>query len=57
MFNDIDGDYDDVAINTFKAGLPAEHDLRKSLMGKLVASVRQLMNWIDKYRRVKEDQL
>ena len=57
MFNEIDGDYDDVAINTFKAGLPAEHDLRKSLMGKLVASVRQLMNWIDKYRRVKEDQL
>ena len=57
MFNEIDGDCDDVAINTFKAGLPAEHDLRKSLMGKLVASVRQLMNWIDKYRRVKEDQL
>ena len=57
MFNDIDGDYDDVAINTFKAGLPAEHDLRKSLTGKLVASVHQLMNWIDKYRRVKEDQL
>ena len=62
MFNDIDGDYDDVAyddvaINTFKAGLPAEHGLRKSLTGKLIASVRQLMDWIDKYGRVKEDQL
>ena len=40
MFNEIDGDYDDVAISTFKAGLPAKHDLRKSLIGKPVASVR-----------------
>ena len=33
MFNEIDGDYDDVAISTFKADLLAEHDLRKSLTG------------------------
>ena len=39
MFNEIDGDYDDVAINTSKAGLPDEHDLRKSLTGKPVISV------------------
>ena len=57
IFNEIDGDYDDVAISTFKAGLSAEHDLRKSLTGKPVASVRQLMDRIDKYRRVEEDQL
>ena len=57
MFNEIDGSYDDVAISIFKAGLLAEHDLRKSLIGKLVASVRQLMDWIDKYRRIEEDQL
>ena len=57
MFNEIDGDYDDVAISTFKVGLPTEHDLRKSLTGKPVASVRQLMDRIDKYRRVEEDQL
>ena len=57
MFNEIDGDYDDVAISTFTTGIPAEHDLRKSLTGKLVASVRQLMDQIDKYRRVDEDQL
>ena len=55
MFNEIDGDYDDVAISTFKASLPAEHDLRKSLTGKPVVSVRQLMNRIDKYKRVEED--
>ena len=40
MFNEIDGDYDDVAISTFKAGLSAEHDLRKSLTGKPVTNVR-----------------
>ena len=57
MFNKIDGSYDDVAINTFKAGLPAEHDLRKSPTGKPVTSVRLLMDRIDKYRRIKEDQL
>ena len=39
MFNEIDEDYDDVAINTSNAGLPDEHDLRKSLTGKLVISV------------------
>ena len=57
MFNEIDWSYDDVAISTFKAGLPAEHDLRKSLTGKPIVNVRQLMNWIDKYRRIEEDQL
>ena len=55
MFNEIDGDYDDVAISTFKAGLPTEHDLRKSLTGKPVTSVRQLMDRIDKYRMVEGD--
>ena len=57
MFNEIDGSYDDVAISTFKPGLPAEHDLRKSLIGKLVTSVRLLMDMIDKCRRIEEDQL
>ena len=57
MFNEIEEEHDDVAISTFKAGLPTEHDLRKSLTGKPVASVHQLMDRIDKYRRVEEDQL
>ena len=52
MFNEIDGSYDDVAISTFKVGLPTEHDLRKSLTGKLVTNVRLLMDRIDKYRRI-----
>ena len=57
MFNEIEGDYNDVAISTFKAGLLAKHDMRKSLIGKFVTSVRQLMDQIDKYRGVEEDQL
>ena len=52
IFNEIDGNYDDVAITTFKTGLPAEHDLRKSLTGKPVTSVRLLMDRINKYRRI-----
>ena len=40
MFNEIDGNFDDVAIWTFKVGLPTEYDLRKSLTRKLVRSVR-----------------
>ena len=57
MFNETDGSYDDVAISTFKVGLPAEHDLRKSLTGKPITSVRLLMDKIDKYRRIEDDQL
>ena len=56
MYNEIEGDYDDVAISTFKSGLLIEHGLRKSLTGKPVTSLRQLMDWIDKYKRVEEDQ-
>ena len=55
MFNEIDGDFDDIAISTFKVGLLVEHGLRKSLTGKPVTSVCQLMDWIDKYKRVEED--
>ena len=55
MYNEIDGNFDDITINTFKSGLPTEHGLRKSLIGKPVTSLRQLMNRIDKYKRVEED--
>ena len=53
----MDGNFDDVAINTFKSSLPTEYGLRKSLTGKPATSVRQLMNRIDKYKRVEEDQM
>ena len=53
----MDDNFNDVAINTFKSSLPAEHGLRKSLTGKPATSMRQLMDRIDKYKRVKEDQI
>ena len=56
MFNVIDGDFEDVAISTFKLGQPAEHGLRKSLTGKPITSICQLMDRIDKHKWVEEDQ-
>ena len=55
MFNEIDGDFDDVAIRTFKVGLPIEHNLRKSLTKKSVRSMRRLMDRIDEYKQVEKD--
>ena len=56
MFNEIDGDFDEVAIKTFKVGLPAEYGLRKSLTGRPVPSLHQLIDRVDKYKRIEDDQ-
>ena len=56
MFNEIDGDFDEVVIITFKVGLPSEHGLRKSLIDKPVNSLQQLMDRIDKYKRIEDNQ-
>ena len=56
MFNEIDGDFDEIAIKTFKVGLPSEHGLRKSLTGKPITSLRQLIDQVDKYKRIEDDQ-
>ena len=39
MFNEIDGNFDEVAIRTFKVDLPPKHGLRKSLTGKPVTNL------------------
>ena len=57
VYNKMDNNFDDVAINTFKNSLLTEHGLRKSLTSKLATSVPQLMDQIHKYKRVEEDQL
>ena len=49
MFNEIDEDFDDMTIRTFKVSLLTEYDLRKSLTKKLVKSVHWLMDRIDEY--------
>ena len=56
IFNEIDGEFDEVAIRTFKVGLPSEHGLRKSQTGKPVTSLRQLMDQVDKYKRIEDNQ-
>ena len=55
-FDEIDGDFEDVAIRTFKVGLFIEHELRKTLTMKLVQSMRQLIDRIDKHKGVEKDQ-
>jgi len=52
MFNDKDGDFEGLAIRTFKVGLPTNHDLRKSLTMKPAWSICQLMDRIDEHKRV-----
>ena len=55
MFNEIDDDFDEVAIRTFNVCLPSKHGLRKSLTSKPVTSLCQLMNRVDKYQRIEDD--
>ena len=54
-YNEMEDNFDDVAIITFKNSLPADHSLRKSLTGKPATNMRQLMDRIDKYKLVEED--
>ena len=56
MFNEINDDFEDVAIRTFKVGLPTEHDLRKLLTKKPAHNKRQLMDRFGKHKRGEEDQ-
>ena len=56
MFNEIDENFDGVAIRTYKVDLPAKHNLRNFLTRKPVRNVRQLIDRIDEYKWVKEDQ-
>ena len=46
-----------MAMRTFKVGLPTEHELRKSLTMKSALNIWQLIDRIDKYKRVEEDQI
>ena len=54
-YNEIDRNFEDMAVRTFKVGLPTEHELRKSLMMKSALNMRQLMDHIDKYKWVEKD--
>ena len=56
MFNEIDGVFNEVTVKTFKVGLPSKHGLRKSFTSKPITSLRQLLDRVDKYKRIEDDQ-
>ena len=56
-YNEIDGNFKDVVVRTFKVSLPTEHELRKLLSMKSALNMRQLLDRIDKYKQVDEDQI
>ena len=42
MFNEIDGDFDEVVVKTFEVSLASEHGLKKSLTGKPVTCYQSM---------------
>lgn len=57
LFNEIDGDFKDVAACIFKVGLTMNSDLRKPLTMKPAWDIHQLMDRIEEHKRVEDDQV
>ena len=55
LFIEIDGEFEDVAVRTFKVELPMNSDLRKSI--KPTWNMHQLMDRIDEHKRVEDDKV
>jgi hypothetical protein len=55
VYNEVDGDTEDMAMKTFKEGLHPESELRHSLSKRSTRSMRDLMSRIEQYVRVEED--
>ena len=56
IYNEIDGDFEDVVVRTFKVGLPTHSNLWKSLTMKPPRNMHQLMDRIEDYKRVEDNQ-
>lgn len=56
VYNEIDGDFEDVAVRTFKMGLPMNSSLWKSLTMKPPWSIHQLMDRIEGHKKVEDNQ-
>jgi hypothetical protein len=54
-YNDIDGCGEDVAVPTFKLGLPVDSGLRQSLTKRPPSSMKKLMSRIEQFIRLEED--
>ena len=55
LYNELDGDFEDVAVRTFKSGLPTDSNLWESLTMKPAQTMKQLMDQIDEHKRVEDD--
>ena len=51
IYNEIDEDFEDVVVRTFKVGLPTHSDMWKSLTMKLPRSMHQLMDRIEEHKK------
>ena len=56
IYNEIVGDFEDVAVRTFKVGLPTHFNLWKSLTMKPPWGMHQLMDQIEEHKRVEDNQ-
>ena len=56
LYNEIDEDFKDVVVRTFKVGFPTHFDLWKSLTMKPPRRMHQLMDQIEEHKRVKDNQ-
>lgn len=57
LYNEIRGDNEEIATSTFKVGLPTDSNLRALLALKPVTNMNKLMEWVDEYKRLEDDQL
>ena len=57
LYNQIEGDNGGIAASTFKVGLPIDSNLRALLALKPVTDMNKLMEWVEEYKRLEDDQL
>lgn len=57
LYNGIREDNGGIAASTFKVGLPIDFDLRASLALKPVTDMNKMMERVEKYKRLEDDQL
>ncbi|XP_075655060.1 uncharacterized protein LOC142625256 [Castanea sativa] len=55
LYNELDGDFEDVAVRTLKSGLPTEFDLWESHTMRPAQTMKQLMDPIDEHKKVEDD--
>lgn len=56
LYNEIGGDNKGIAASTFKVSLPIDFDLRALLALKLVTDMNKLMERVEEYKRLEDDQ-